>query len=114
MVYRLVTCNTYETEMFERATQKLGIDKAIFMSGTFKETGEGTSLGENKMSKAEMEILLKKGILGFLENAEEDEEKKAEQFFNKNLDEIIESNSRIAKYSMINGSCTFSKHRFVS
>jgi hypothetical protein len=31
--------------MFERATQKLGIDKAIFMSGTFKETGEGTSLG---------------------------------------------------------------------
>ena len=36
MVYRLVTCNTYETEMFERATQKLGIDKAIFMSGTFK------------------------------------------------------------------------------
>ncbi len=61
-----------------------------------------------------MEILLKKGILGFLENAEEDEEKKAEQFFNKNVDEIIESNSRIAKYSMINGSCTFSKQRFVS
>jgi chromodomain-helicase-DNA-binding protein 7 len=66
------------------------------------------------MTKVEMEILLKKGILGFLENAEEDEEKKAEQFFNKNVDEIIESNSRIAKYSMINGSCTFSKQRFVS
>ena len=66
------------------------------------------------MSKAEMEILLKKGILGFLENASEEEEKKAEQFFNKNVDEIIESNSRIAKYSMINGSCTFSKQRFVS
>jgi chromodomain-helicase-DNA-binding protein 7 len=30
------------------------------------------------------------------------------------VDEIIESNSRIAKYSMINGSCTFSKQRFVS
>jgi hypothetical protein len=29
------------------------------------------------MSKAEMEILLKKGILGFLDNAELDEEKKA-------------------------------------
>jgi chromodomain-helicase-DNA-binding protein 7 len=66
------------------------------------------------MTKVEMEILLKKGILGFLENAQEDEEKKAEQFFNKNVDEIIESNSRIAKYSMINGSCTFSKQRFVS
>ncbi len=54
--------------MFERATQKLGIDKAIFMSGTFKETGENPPLPENKMTKAEMEILLKKGILGFLEN----------------------------------------------
>ena len=66
------------------------------------------------MTKVEMEILLKKGILGFLENAEEDEEKKAENFFNKNVDQIIESNTRIAKYSMINGSCTFSKQRFVS
>ena len=37
--------------MFERATQKLGIDKAIFMSGTFKEAGEPTTLPENKMSK---------------------------------------------------------------
>lgn len=60
--------------MFERATQKLGIDKAIFMSGTFKETGENTPLPENKMTKNEMEILLKKGILGFLQNEKEYEE----------------------------------------
>ena len=48
-VYRLITCNTYETEMFERATQKLGLDKAIFIGGHFKETGETTS--ENKLTK---------------------------------------------------------------
>jgi chromodomain-helicase-DNA-binding protein 7 len=35
-VYRLVTSNTYETHMFERATQKLGLDKAIFIGGNFK------------------------------------------------------------------------------
>ena len=35
-VYRLVTSNTYETQMFERATQKLGLDKAIFIGGHFK------------------------------------------------------------------------------
>ena len=63
-VYRLITCNTYETEMFERATQKLGLDKAIFIGGHFKETGESTN--ENKLTKVEMETLLKKGILGFL------------------------------------------------
>ena len=30
------------------------------------------------------------------------------------MDEIIQNNSRIAKYSLINGSCSFSKQRFVS
>lgn len=38
-VYRLITSNTYETQMFERATQKLGLDKAIFIRGTFKDSG---------------------------------------------------------------------------
>lgn len=64
-VYRLITCNTYETEMFERATQKLGLDKAIFIGGQFKEAGETAT--DSKLSKNEMETLLKKGILGFLE-----------------------------------------------
>ena len=38
--------------MFERATQKLGLDKAIFIGGHFKEAGEPTT--ENKISKDEM------------------------------------------------------------
>ena len=29
--------------MFERATQKLGLDKAIFIGGNFKETGMSTN-----------------------------------------------------------------------
>jgi hypothetical protein len=37
--------------MFERATQKLGIDKAIFMSGTFKEAGETQIMPDNKLMK---------------------------------------------------------------
>ena len=105
-VYRLVTSNTYETQMFERATQKLGLDKAIFIGGHFKEAGEAGT--ENKLSKDEMETLLKKGILGFLEDGEE------ENFFDGNVDDIIAKNSRIAKYSLINGSCSFSKSKFVS
>ncbi len=65
-MYRLITSNTYETEMFERATQKLGLDKAIFIGGSFKEAGESKN-DSNKLSKEEMETLLKKGFLGFLE-----------------------------------------------
>ena len=57
-----------------------------------------------------METLLKKGILGFLDV----NQKSDETYFEKNVDEIIQNNSRIAKYSLINGSCSFSKSRFVS
>jgi SNF2 family DNA or RNA helicase len=38
-VYRLITAKTYESEMFERATKKLGLDQAIFMGGAFQSTG---------------------------------------------------------------------------
>jgi hypothetical protein len=31
-VYRLVTRNTYEAEMFERASKKLGLDQAVLSS----------------------------------------------------------------------------------
>ena len=39
MVYRFITKKTYEAEMFERATKKLGLDQAIFMGGEFKSAG---------------------------------------------------------------------------
>ena len=92
--------------MFERATQKLGLDKAIFIGGNFKETGETAT--ENKISKEEMETLLKRGILGFIDGDENQE------FFNDKVEDIIAKNSRIAKYSVINGSCSFSKSKFIS
>ena len=37
-VYRLITNNTYESEMFQRASKKLGLDKAIFLDGSFAKT----------------------------------------------------------------------------
>lgn len=32
-VYRLITNNTYESQMFQRASKKLGLDQAIFLGG---------------------------------------------------------------------------------
>ena len=40
MVYRFITKRTYEAEMFERATKKLGLDQAIFLGGDFKTTAK--------------------------------------------------------------------------
>lgn len=53
-------------------------------------------------------MLLKKGILGFLDNDDQN------NFFEQNIDSILEKNSRIAKYSVIKGSYTVSKSSFIS
>ena len=36
-VYRLITRNSYEREMFDRASMKLGLDKAVLQSMNTKE-----------------------------------------------------------------------------
>lgn len=53
-VYRLVTANTYEREMFDKASLKLGLDKAVLQSTTaLKESSTA-------LSKKDVEELLKK------------------------------------------------------
>ena len=42
-IYRLVTRNTYEREMFDRASLKLGLDKAVLQS---MNTGQGAKSSE--------------------------------------------------------------------
>ena len=49
-----------------------------------------------------MEVLLKNGIIGLITNDNED-------FYEQNIDEILKKNSRMAKYSLVNGSYTVSK-----
>lgn len=34
-VFRLITKQSYETEMFQRASKKLGLNQAIFLTGNF-------------------------------------------------------------------------------
>ena len=46
MVYRLITKKTYEAEMFERASKKLGLDQAIFMGGAFQDTNLNPTSGK--------------------------------------------------------------------
>lgn len=61
-VYRLITAHSYESEMFELSSKKLGLEKAVFAGGGFK-AGEEEERG---LGKDEVEMLLKKGIVGFL------------------------------------------------
>lgn len=56
-------------------------------------------------------MLLKKGILGLVK---EEDDKATDAFFEENIDEILKKNTRVAKYSLINGTYSFSKSSFVS
>ncbi len=59
-----------------------------------------------------MEILLKKGILGLIK--EDGDATKTHSFMEEDIEDILKNNSRIAKYSLINGTYTFSKSSFIS
>jgi len=110
LVYRLITAKTYESEMFERASKKLGLDQAIFMGGVFQSTHENDPKSREKMNKQEIETLLKRGILGLIS----DDNKESQQFMEQDIEEILSKNTHIAKYSLINGTYTFQKSSFVS
>lgn len=103
-VYRLITAKTYEAEMFERSTKKQGLEQAIFMGGNFQMNEEEKNA--KKISKQEIEMLLKKGILGLLNDGQNLQESAA--FVEENIEQILEKNSRIAQYSLINGTYKFS------
>ena len=64
-IYRLVTRNTYEREMFDRAGLKLGLDKAVLQSMNTEQGGKKKDTSQ-ALSKKEVEDLLKKGAYGAL------------------------------------------------
>lgn len=63
-VYRLLCRNTYEREMFDKASLKLGLDKALLQS---MNTSQGKDHNNKQLSKKEIEDLLKKGECLFTE-----------------------------------------------
>lgn len=61
------------------------------------------------MSKEEVEMLLKKGVLGFIEG-----NSKEEEFFKQDIDQIIEKNAKRIEYSLgKDKNYTYSKSKFV-
>lgn len=111
-VFRLISKKTYESEMFERASKKLGLDQAILLAGNYAaKASEGIKSEDfTKLKPEEIETLLKKGMIGLLNMT--DENSNTDNQFAQNIDEIIQ-NARTANYSVINGLYTFGKTRFI-
>lgn len=90
------------------SSKKLGLDKAIFTGDTFKSMGDFDE-AEKQLTKDEIELLLKKGVIGFLDNQMNEEE-----YFNQSIEDILEKNARKVEYSLAQNSCAFSKTKFRS
>ena len=91
-VYRLITANTYEQHMFDMASKKLGLDRAVL--GTMTSTVGKSNSDASKMNKKEVESLLKHGAYHvFLSNTEET------SFCADNIENILTTRSRELRYS---------------
>ena len=82
-IYRLVTNGTYEQRMFERACQKLSLEHALLQGrfgdgesgggggGGVGREGGGGGGGQQRMSRSDMEELLRFGAHGMLKEDDE-------------------------------------------
>ena len=90
-IYRLVTRNTYEREMFDRASLKLGLDKAVLQSMNTSMSKTGDPSKSNSLSKKEVEDLLKKGAYGALM----DDDNAGDKFVEEDIDQILERRTKV-------------------
>lgn len=105
-IYRLICRNTYEREMFDKASLKLGLDKAILQS---MNTTQGKETGLKQLSKKEIEDLLKKGAYG----AVMDEDNAGDKFCEEDIEMILARRTQIIQMESEKGS-TFSKASFAA
>jgi SNF2 family DNA or RNA helicase len=110
MIYRLVTRNTYEAEMFERASRKLGLEQAV-MSQIQVQTP-----GAAKPDREELNRLLKLGAYGLMD----DDDSASKKFSDSSIDDILRHGTRVVKHNEEGGtggglgSINFSKMTFAS
>lgn len=106
-VYRLICRNTYEREMFDKASLKLGLDKAVLQSMNTTQGGKDPT--QKQLSKKEIEDLLKRGAYGAIM----DEDSAGDKFCEEDIDQILERRTQVITLESEKGS-TFSKASFAS
>lgn len=137
-VYRLLCRNTYEREMFDKASLKLGLDKAVLQSMNTSLQGKEVT-NTKQLTKKEIEDLLKKGKISLrIELASEsmckeirsnifsnsnrrvgaygaimEEDNAGDKFCEEDIDQILERRTQVITLESEKGS-TFSKASFAS
>ncbi|KAF9281009.1 choline dehydrogenase 6 [Mortierella alpina] len=112
-IYRLVTRNTYEKEMFDRASIKLGLDKAVLQKMDVMPSSDDLSdmpKPPSSLSKKEVEELLKKGAYGALL----DDDETSAKFCEEDIDQILERRTTVIRHTGNEKGSVFSKATFSS
>ncbi|KAJ3367504.1 choline dehydrogenase 7 [Kappamyces sp. JEL0680] len=92
-IYRLITRNTYEREMFDRASMKLGLDKALLQRSTDADPFDSKNKASGSLSKQEVEDLLKKGAYGaFMDDGAGD------KFCEEDIEQILERRTMVIRH----------------
>ena len=109
-IYRLVTRNTYEREMFDRASLKLGLDKAVLQSMNTKQGSKNAGDNSNQLSKAEIEMLLKKGAYGALM----EDDNAGDKFCEEDIEQILQRRTQTVTVQEEKAGGSFSKASFAT
>ena len=105
-VYRLLTRNSYERQMFDKASMKLGLDKAVLQS-----VNNGLKENTGQLSKLEVEDLLRRGAYGAIL----DEDDNAAKFCNEDIEVILERRTQVVTIDTVGpNTSTFAKASFAS
>ncbi|XP_053402464.1 chromodomain-helicase-DNA-binding protein 8-like isoform X5 [Mercenaria mercenaria] len=102
-VYRLITRNSYEREMFNRASMKLGLDKAVLQS-----MGGEKINPQQQLTKREIEDLLRKGAYGALM----DDDSAGDKFCEEDIEQILKGRTQVIQIESEGKGSTFSKASF--
>ncbi|KAG7395327.1 choline dehydrogenase 7 [Phytophthora boehmeriae] len=127
-IYRLLTSKTYELQMFHKASLKLGLDQAV-LGGMQSDDPVAKLKGQKKqsnpnarMSKEEIENLLKHGAYEIFKEQESEAEAASRKFGEESIDQILSRSTTIVHdptqnpdgSAKKNAMSSFSKATFVS
>ena len=96
-IYRLVTRNTYESEMFVKASKKLGLDHAVLTNLEIGRGGRGEDggvEGEEEVDKDSIDRILRLGAYGLFDD---EGDAKSLEFEQRDIDEILEKHSHVIR-----------------
>uniref|UniRef100_A0A1A8GA94 Chromodomain helicase DNA binding protein 8 n=4 Tax=Nothobranchius TaxID=28779 RepID=A0A1A8GA94_9TELE len=107
-VYRLITRNSYEREMLDKASLKLGLDRAVLQSMSGNK--DSSVNGLQQFSKKEIEDLLRKGAYAAIM----DENDEGSRFCEEDIDQILQRRATTITIESEGKGSTFSKASFVA